>query len=390
MRSALTFGLLLLVGCGSDTFKGDDGGAGDASSDALMMVEGSTPDGGEAGPMAKPRMFVSLMAAQPALLAWDDPEGLAIARQPNVTIPLPMALDVVAAKKRLFVAGGSAIHVFDGALQLASSSMPNSFSKMSFQGVSQADPLNVIALHWEPQLDILTTADDGIAALQLFKNASSVNIPPMASAKIFNDADDILYPALSVGGQAFGARNGANQTLFFNGAPGASGGTNPSSNFVFGSGRPVIAGNRLYIPGKSGSIGGASIYVYTLPVMTMVNPLAEINTAFGGPGMSDLAGSLAVSPTMLASIIWKANSNDSYICVMSNLNNLSATSMCDHTIPMSGKGLRIAEHKGSLYVSVPGRLDIYRQPMTDTKASVTLMFGGAMEIATGIAFVDPG
>lgn len=387
MRITFALGLLVLAGCGTDTFKGADDGGTDAAVDSTSMMEASA-DAGDAAKVVKPRMFVSVAAQQSALLVWDDPDAIAAPRMPSAAIPIAAALDVVVAKKRVFVAGGAAIFTFDKALELSSQSLASPFGKGSFIGLSQSDSLNVVALHWEPMLDILTTADDGAAALQTFKDASSMSIPPMAKARIFNDADNVLHPAMAPNGQAFASKNGGFTTPIYDNADTATGSVT-SSNFVTGSGRMLTTNNRLFVPGVNLGIGGASVYVYTLAVGSNQQAAPEVHTAFGGPQVSDSAREVALNSNFLAVAVWKAMSGDSSICVITNPNGLSTNSTCDHTIPVSGKILRLKERNGSLYASIPGRLDIYRKPLTDTQPSVTLALGDAGSIATGIAFVDP-
>lgn len=377
--------VLFLCACGSDQFVGD--GGADSGTDGIPVSEGGGSDGtiesgGDATMPPKARLFASVLNINGAstLVGWDDPDALSVPRQPDVAVDVPAATDIAVAKRaRVFVSGDTAIFVFEKPLELTSMSTYKSFDKNAFLGLSQSDSIAVGALWYDPMTDILVTGDSGKSGAQIFKPAATMPIPTTSSARVLAN-DPIRYPIVA-NGELYLSTSGAS-SYFLQGVGAASGANITTSNFMIGTGHMAVANGRLYIGTFDGGSGGAEVLIYQHPVVTsMPSWIAQVKTVFGGAPMSYTVEDVAVSTNWMAAGVWKNNSgSDCYICVFSNPNTVDGNSTCANKIALGmGESLiRMFERNGSLYVSVggmPSRIDIYRNPLTDTKPVVKLDVG---------------
>src|SRR5262249_2834074 len=101
-----------------------------------------------------------------------------------------------------------------------------------------------------------------------------------------------------------------------------------------------------------------------------------------------------VHPNWLAVGVTRSNSAGSFLCVFDNPLALNAQSSCKNNVNIAGAGTtvkRMFEYKGSLYVSTfstsESRLEIYRNPLTDSAPTVTLPLGQS-QFVTGMSVAE--
>ncbi len=389
---------LFLVGCGDEfvapTDAGNEGappitgGGGDGGADV--------DSGGDAFVAPPARMFASLFnpSGPAALVAWDDPDAIKAPRTPDVTIPLSDAKGVVAAtKKRVFVAGGTNLYIFDSPLMLTSTSTPKTIDKSAFL-VAPVDTINVSTLMYEPTLDILVTADDSAGAIETFKSASTMTIGTTASAKFGTANEGLLHPLLTSTGILFGGASGAmaSRTYYWEGAQNATGNI-AAGPFLFGSGALEFGAPGLFVATADVGSGGAAVYLYQTPLVPQKVAAYELRSAFGQPNQSDLATAAVLSKNYLAVAVWLKNGSGSFLCILSSPTTLTASSACSNKITIDGGALvfRVMERKGSLFVGVASdtssRLEIYRNPLSDAKPTVSLDVGTG-KIVSGLSVAE--